>query len=128
MPYDDAWLIGRMLANPDLARANGQRTTVLPATAPEKDLQEQVRQLCKQWDILYHHTWKSQHSTPGFPDCAIVHGEALYLWELKREGKEPSPAQRRWLEAFAKVTRVESGTYWPKDWPHLVALLTRKEG
>lgn len=106
----------------------------LDADAPEGDLQGKIQQLCKQVKALYWHALKSQGSTAGMPDCLIVapednatnDGLTLHVWELKHESEQPSPAQKRWLAALAKVTRIDVATYYPKDWPIIVEKLLRK--
>jgi VRR-NUC domain len=79
--------------------------------------------------LRYHTQGKgSRRSAPGFPDDVLVHpnGGPLYLWEYKSATGQVSPAQRRWLDALAHVTHVETGVYRPEDWATLQALLTRR--
>jgi hypothetical protein len=125
--YDEAWLI-EQLVKPGYGLAHGSLAQPLPATAPEKSLQNEVQRLCTHLGHLYYHTLKSKGSTAGLPDCLILPaGSAtLYALELKQTGHHPSPAQRRWLDALAHVTRIETGTYYPADWSTIVALLTRQ--
>src|SRR5215475_1080786 len=85
------------------------------ATAPtegsEASLETTLRTYLSHTGYLAYHTHNSKRSAPGFPDWAIIHpdGGPLFLWELKSQsqGAQPSPAQRRWLEALAKATTVE---------------------
>lgn len=88
---------------------------------PERELQENVRQLCKRLGCLYYHTHRSDRSPAGFPDCVIVTNQSeLIFAELKNQKALPSPAQRAWLDALEDVTeRVPwQGVYlWrPMDW------------
>jgi hypothetical protein len=130
MPYDDAWLL-QQLQRPDYRLVQGTLTTPLPQKAREVALEERVRQLCEATGHLRYHTHKSLGSTPGFPDDAIVketcdnpEGSTLHLWELKREGEQESPAQRRWRAALQQVTRVDVQVYWPADIEIIADILT----
>lgn len=128
-PHDEVWTLAQY--NAYLAGAQSQPQTPrfipLDAEAAEDALEERIRQLCAVTGHLYYHTRKSKGSTPGWPDDAIVHptGGALYLWENKRTGETPSPAQRRWLDALRRVTHVEVATMYPADWGRITTLLTR---
>lgn len=77
----------------------------------EAQLQRQIREVCKRLSLLHYHTARSDKSEPGFPDSVIVHpaGGTLFLCELKRDTERPTLAQQRWLDALARVSRVESG-------------------
>jgi hypothetical protein len=102
--------------------------TLAPESA-EASLQNAVHKLCHDLGILYWHALKSQGSTPGMPDCLILHPDIpgpLYAWELKREGEEPKPAQRRWLDALRRATGIHAATYGPADFPTMVEILTRR--
>ena len=62
----------------------------------ERDLQEQVRQLCADLGLYLYHTHDSRHSAAGFPDCWIINpktGAVLYR-ELKTEYGQLSATQR----------------------------------
>ena len=108
----------------------------MEAEAPEGLLQERLRALCvPTLGLLYYHVYLSKKSYAGYPDVTILTpadllrpGEesTLYLWELKSEAGVVSGTQRRWLEALARVTRVETGVFTPKDWPIMVEKLLRK--
>ena len=55
---------------------------------------------------------------PGFPDLVLVHPRGGILFrELKAEGRYPSPAQRRWLEAVTTAAEVgcSAGVWRPRD-------------
>jgi len=103
------------------------------ATAPtegsEAALETTLRTYLASAGYLAYHTHNSKRSAPGFPDWAVIHpdGGPLFLWELKSQSQsaQPSPAQRRWLEALSKATTVETGLYRPSDWPRMQRLLER---
>lgn len=82
-----------------------------------------------QWRV--YHPWRSDHSEAGWPDLALVRvrqGEPprLLFAELKRQGKEPSRAQRAWLLDLAAVSLtatmlgrpqlVRVAIWRPEDW------------
>ena len=98
----------------------------LAAAAPEGKLQARLRQLALDTGHLYYHTHNSKRSDPGWPDAAILHREGgiLYAWELKDATGTVTPAQRTWLEALGKVTRVDARVVRPGDWPLLLSVLT----
>ena len=91
---------------------------------PERDLQETVRQiaLAHGWD--YSHVHDSRHSPSGFPDVVTIHegmGRGLVA-ELKREGEEPTAAQRRWLALF-RAMGWETHVWRPRDLDEIQRLL-----
>src|SRR5215207_7573653 len=63
-------------------------------------LQEHVRQAALLGGWLYYHTYDSRKSPEGFPDVLALRGDQLIVAELKSEGKDPTPAQQKWLAAF----------------------------
>ena len=84
----------------------------------EAQLQRHVEAAAKQLNWLTYHTWNSMRSAPGFPDLICVHEETgrMLAVELKRDGKEPTVAQHRWLVAFAGVPGIECYVWKPADW------------
>jgi hypothetical protein len=88
----------------------------------EKQLQAQVREVCRALGLLHYHTHRSQKSEPGFPDSAIIHpsGGTLFLLELKREWERPTLAQQRWLDALSKATAVVTGLVYETTLPDWV--------
>jgi hypothetical protein len=104
------------------------RVLTLAPEAPEDALRGRLQSLCATTGWLYYHALKSKGSTPGWPDVALVHpdGGPLYLWELKREDEQVSGAQQRWLDALAKVTRVEVAVMRPRDWTMIQETLARR--
>jgi hypothetical protein len=90
----------------------------------ERALQELVRQACGVNGWLYYHTHRSQHSPAGFPDTMVIQGERLVAAELKREGQEPTPAHRQWLEAFQQVQVIETYVWRPSDLAQVLEVLS----
>ncbi len=102
--------------------------SAMAAEASEDVLTARLRTFALQAGYLYYHTHNSRKSEAGWPDVALIHpgGGPLYLWELKSAAGVVSPDQRRWLDALAQVTHVETGVYRPADWTTIQTLLTRK--
>lgn len=81
---------------------------------PERDLEENVRQLCKVLGLRRYHTHNSINSPEGFPDDVIV-GDSILYRELKRYGKNPSAKQQEWLDALA-AGGADVAVWRPEDW------------
>ena len=115
-----------------LAVTPPRQAFTLPPDAPEGVMQGKLHNLAEKCGLLYCHTYNSKRSAPGWPDTVIVRPDEitntniLYLWELKATEGTVSSAQRRWLEALAKVSRIEAAVYRPQDWPIIVEKLLRK--
>lgn len=64
---------------------------------------------------LIYHTWRSDHSTKGFPDIFAIRirddGITVVIAELKRWGFEPTGPQWLWLHAFAAIRDLINGRY-----------------
>jgi hypothetical protein len=77
----------------------------------------------------WHHIRRSdeavQQGDPGWPDIVGVRGPVLLVRELKAEKGRYEPGQREWLEAIAGVTRVDVGTWRPRDMAELEETLKR---
>jgi hypothetical protein len=116
-----------------LALPQSSAAQPLSQAIPEGEFESTLRLYAmRTLKMLYYHTHNSKRSDPGFPDSAILHpdGGTLFLWELKRDGKEPGPAQVRWLRALANVTAVDARVVRPSDWQSIPTWLTtpnRKE-
>jgi hypothetical protein len=66
------------------------------------------------------HDTDARRNPAGLPDGVAVVGRTLVLAEFKPEHGAPNPAQRRWLEALAKVRYVWSGVVRPSEWAEFV--------
>jgi len=69
----------------------------------ERDLREQVRDLCKLFGWKMYFSWTSIHSPRGFPDLVLANPEqkrVIYA-ELKSEKGKLTEYQREWLETLA---------------------------
>jgi len=66
----------------------------------ERDLREQVRDLCKLFGWKMSFSWTSIHSPKGFPDLVLacqVRQRVIYA-ELKTEKGKVTEYQREWLD------------------------------
>lgn len=79
----------------------------------EEDLAVEVVKYAKVLGLLRYHTYRSQRSEPGFPDEVLVGRRVLYR-ELKRAGKNPTPAQQHWLDRLAAAGQ-DVGVWRPED-------------
>ena len=96
----------------------GRRTVsahrILAAAMPERELQENVRQLCAGLGLYHFHPHNSTRSEPGWPDSAII-GRRMIFRELKSECGKLTPEQAevgRKLKAAGENWRV----WRPSDW------------
>jgi hypothetical protein len=77
-------------------------------------LNAHVRRLMKDLGLMGYHTLRSLGSEPGYPDWTICGPQGVLFRELKRQGKNPTPAQRQWLDALA-ATGQDVGVWRPED-------------
>jgi hypothetical protein len=72
----------------------------IPVT--ERDLREQVRDICKLFGWKMYFSWTSIHSPRGFPDLVLANPQQkrVIFAELKSEKGELTEYQRDWLETL----------------------------
>lgn len=96
---------------------------------------ERLRKLAVDMGYLYWHQYSAKKSTPGMVDCIMVRpverlapGEpsTLHMLELKTETGQLTPAQRRWMEALQRVTRVDARVLRPGEWLEIVERLRNR--
>ena len=93
----------------------------------EKDLREQVRDLCKLFGWKMYFSWTSLHSPRGFPDLVLANpGQKRVIYaELKGEKGELTDHQRDWLETL-KECGQEVYLWKPADIMTIVEILRNK--
>lgn len=89
----------------------------------EKQLREQIRDLCKVFGFKFYFTWSSIHSPRGMPDLILVKPPRVIFAELKSEGKQPSPAQQEWIDLLGWCPGVECYIWRPSDFDEIVSIL-----
>mgnify|MGYP000998023045 CR=1 FL=1 len=115
----------RVLALAD--RIDGQpvnRTSEPAETVSEKAFMAEVVKLAKREGWRVYHTHDSRKSEAGFPDLVLVRERIIYA-ELKTATGRLTAAQSNWLEAI-RDTGTSAFEWRPKDWPEIVAVLSRK--
>ena len=100
--------------------------TTNPKQVTETQLREQIRDLCKIIGWEFYFTWSSIHSPRGWPDLNLCKPPRLIFAELKREGKEPSPEQQKWIDLLSDVPGVEVYIWRPSDIEGIADILRRK--
>ena len=79
----------------------------------EKQFQNKILKLAKQFGWAVYHTYDSRRSAPGFPDLVLVKDRLLFR-ELKTDTGRISPAQNLWGNAFLKAN-ADYKVWRPKD-------------
>ena len=100
-----------------------RRIDTIPVT--EKDLREQVRDLCKIFGWKMSFSWTSIHSPRGFLDLVLANPEQkrVIFAELKNEKGRLTPAQGEWLNAL-KACGQEVHLWRPADIEEIAATLS----
>ena len=71
---------------------------------------------------LYFHDRSAKLNKPGFPDLHIVGYGRHWVFELKKEGEEPTAIQKKWLSEYLKAG-VDARAVWPKDLEQVIKVL-----
>lgn len=122
--YDDAWLATHGY---DRFGKRVAQAAAMPADTAERNLLGQVRRIAIDNGWSFYHTWRSDHSEAGFPDCVLVKPGRLIFAELKSRTGKLTQAQETWLSLLQhSLPDVEVYTWRPTDWPAIQTLLTRR--
>lgn len=112
-----------------------------PLPRTEKELQQRITKLAKDFGWLTNHTyraklddgsWRTTTTAVGWPDLVLVHPQwgRLLVLEVKGPTGRPSPQQLEWIAAFQSVAswspQVHSFVVGPADWPNVMRLITRQ--
>ena len=77
-------------------------------------LDAHVRRYMTDLGLLRYHTHDARRSPEGFPDLVCVGPGGVLFRELKRQGKDPTPVQQRWLDAL-DAAGADADTWRPED-------------
>ena len=90
----------------------------------ERDLREQVRDLCKLFGWAMYFSWTSIHSPQGFPDLVLAHPgkKRIIFAELKSEKGKLTEYQEQWLDILRQC-RQEVYVWRPQDIENIVGIL-----
>jgi len=88
----------------------------------EVSFQADVDDRAEKLGWIHYHTHNSRGSDKGFPDLCAVRGNRTIFAELKREGENPTPKQKMWLEALEKAGQ-EVYLWRPSDWSEIEKVL-----
>ena len=72
----------------------------------ESELKSKVRELAIRLGWEYYHTNDSRRSEAGFPDLVLVRRQRLIFVELKRQKKDPTTDQKRWLKKVKRFSAL----------------------
>lgn len=104
------------------SRLRACHTTVVDAReafADEAEFQSTVMTAARELGLLAYHPYRSEKSTPGFPDTTIIGHRGVLFRELKMEEGQLSPDQRYWLDALTEAG--QNAAIWrPHHWPVIV--------
>jgi len=90
----------------------------------EKQLREQVRDLCKVFGWKFYFTWTSIHSPRGMPDLILCKPPRLIFAELKTEKGQISDKQQEWLDLLDECGgNIERYVWRPGDIKNIVEIL-----
>lgn len=89
-----------------LLRVEAEAAPVLTAQVSERDFMESVIDEARLRGWLVYHTHDSRRSEAGFPDFVMVRGRTVLWVECKRDGQNPTHAQRVWLDALGRAGQM----------------------
>lgn len=97
----------------------------IPVT--ERDLREQIRDLCKLFGWKMYFSWTSIHSPRGFPDLVLANPEQkrVIFAELKTEKGKVTDYQQEWLDTLAECG-AEVYVWRPGDIEEIAEILRRE--
>ena len=99
-----------------LTREASQATTARFPHMTEKALMAATMTMARWLGFLAYHTWRSDHSAPGFPDAVLLHPDGrILVVEFKTTIGKVTPIQQTWLDGF-KACGVPAYVWRPADW------------
>ncbi|MDP3909109.1 MAG: hypothetical protein Q8Q14_01850 [Gemmatimonadales bacterium] len=110
-------------------RVKARTAAAAELSRTEKQLERQVKQLFQQFGWVYYHTFRSQFSPSGFPDCHAIHVEqrrVIYV-ELKRTLKDTlRPEQEVYRDALLAVGAEWYLWTWATPPEEMAAIMLRR--
>ena len=94
----------------------------------EKDFTQQVRDLARALGWLEYHPYRSDRSTPGFPDLVMVKAPRVIFAELKMAKGKVSHSQEIWLQELNDCGGVETYLWRPQDRQEIADCLSGRGG
>lgn len=96
----------------------------IPVT--ERDLREQIRDLCGLFGFKMYFSWTSIHSPRGFPDLVLANPEQkrVVYAELKSEKGQVTEYQQEWLDCLT-ACGAEVYLWRPGDIEEIVGILRK---
>lgn len=90
----------------------------------EKDLREQIRDLCKVFGWKFYFTWTSLHSPRGMPDLILCKPPRLIFAELKTDKSKLSSHQQEWIDLLTECRgNIECYVWRPADIESIAKIL-----
>ncbi len=99
---------------------------IIETTIKEKDLREQVRDLCKVYGYKFWFCWTSIHSPRGMPDLILCRPPRVIFAELKTAKGIVSPPQQEWLDLLGQCPGVEVYLWRPGDLEGIANILGKE--
>ncbi len=93
----------------------------------EKDLREQIRDLCKMLGWKFYFSWTSIHSPRGMPDLILAKPPRLIFAELKTDKGQLSEYQKDWIDILSKCPGCEVYLWRPADIEEIARILQSQE-
>ncbi len=93
----------------------------------EKDLREQIRDLCKVLGYKFYFSWTSIHSPRGMPDLILVKPPRILFVELKTDKGQVSEYQKEWLDILNECPGCEVYVVRPSDIEEFAKVLQSKD-
>ena len=88
----------------------------------ERELREQVRDMCGLFGWKFHFTWLAIHSPKGFPDLVLRKPPRIIYAEIKTEKGKLTPAQEEW-QVDLKACGQETYVWRPSQFTEIISIL-----
>ena len=92
-------------------------------TLTERDLREQIRDLCKLFGWQFWFCWTSLHSPRGMTDLILCRPPRLIFAELKSDTGKLTASQQEWADLLRACLGVEYYCWKPSDFQEIVSKL-----